>query len=67
MFPEEDKAMRQVRSPQPDMFKTLPPYELPSPKRTRAVELLKVLLAEVFMSAVQVGNGGNDNQELDNE
>jgi hypothetical protein len=65
MFPEEDKTMRQVRPSQPDMFKTLLPCELPSPKRTIAVELLTVLLAEVIMSAVQVGNG--DDQELNNE
>jgi hypothetical protein len=49
------------------MFKTLPPCELPPPQRTMAVELLKVLLAEVMMSAVQAGNGGMDDQELDNE
>jgi hypothetical protein len=67
MFPEEDRAMRQVRPSQPDMFKTLPPCELPPPQRTMAVELLKVLLAEVMMSAVQAGNGGMDDQELDNE
>jgi hypothetical protein len=59
--------MRRVRPSQPDMFKTLPPYELPLSQRTIAVELLKVLLAEVMMSAAQVGNGGMDDQELDNE
>jgi hypothetical protein len=47
------------------MFKT--PCELPSPQRTMAVELLKVLLAEVMMSAVQVRNEGTGDQELDNE
>jgi hypothetical protein len=67
MFPEEDKAMRQVSPSQPDMFKTLPPCELPSPKRTLAVELLTALLAEVVVSAVQGGNGGMDDQELNNE
>ena len=62
--------MRRVRPSQPDLFKTLPTYELPSPQRTTAVELLKVLLAEVMMSAVQVGrvrNDGMDDQELGNE
>jgi hypothetical protein len=59
--------MRRVRPSQPDLFKTLPPYELPSPQRTIAVELLKVLLAEVMMSAAQVGNDSMDDQELDNE
>ena len=59
--------MRRVRPSQPDLFKTPPMYELPSPQRTIAVELLKVLLAEVMMSAAQVGNDGMDDQELDNE
>ena len=58
--------MRRVRPAQPDLFKT-PPQELPSPQRTIAVELLKVLLAEVMMSAAQVENDGMDDQELDNE
>jgi hypothetical protein len=31
------------------------------------VELLKVLLAEVIISAAQLGNDGMDDQELDNE
>ena len=35
-------------------------YKLPSTQRTIAVELLKALLAEVMMSAVQVGRAGND-------
>jgi hypothetical protein len=59
--------MRRVRPSQPDLFKTPPPYELPSPQRTIAVELLKVLLAEVIISAAQLGNDGMDDQELDNE
>ena len=62
--------MRRVRPSQPDLFKTLPAYELPSPHRTIAVELLKVLLAEVTMSAAQVGQVGNDGmdgQELGDE
>ena len=59
--------MRRVRRSQPDLFKTLPAYELPSPQRTMAVELLKVLLAEVMTSAAQVGNDGMDDQELGNE
>ena len=61
--------MRRVRPSQADLFKT-PPQELPSPQRTIAVELLKVLLAEVMMSAAQVGrvgNDGKDGQELGNE
>jgi hypothetical protein len=60
------KVKEMPKASQPDMFKTLPPCELP-PQRTMAVELLKVLLAEVMMSAVQAGNGGMDDQELDNE
>ena len=59
--------MRRVRPSQPDLFKTPPPYELPSPQRTTAVELLKVLLEEVMMSTAQVGNDGMDDRELDNE
>ena len=59
--------MRRVRPSQPDLFKTVPAYELPSSQRTIAVELLKVLLAEVMMSAAQVGNDGMDDQELGNE
>ena len=59
--------MRQVRPSQPDMFTTPPPCELPSPKRTLAVELLTALLAEVVVSAVQGKNGGMDDQELNNE
>lgn len=59
--------MRRVRPSQPDLFKTPPPYELPSPQRTIAMELLKVLLAEVMMSTAQVGNDGMDDRELDNE
>ena len=59
--------MRRVSPSQPDLFKTPPPYELPSPQRTIAVELLKVLLAEVIISAAQLGNDGMDDQELDNE
>jgi hypothetical protein len=48
----------------------VPAYELPSSQRTIAVELLKVLLAEVMMSVARVGQAGNDSmddQELDNE
>jgi hypothetical protein len=62
--------MRRVRPFQPDLFKTPPPYELPSSQRTIAVELLKVLLAEVMMSVARVGQAGNDgmdDRELGNE
>jgi hypothetical protein len=59
--------MRRVRPSQPDLFKTPTPHELRSPERTIAVELLKVLLAEVMMSTAQVGNDGMDDRELDNE
>jgi len=62
--------MRRLRPSQPDLFNTLPTYQLPSPQRATAVELLKVLLAEVMMSAAQVGRAGNDgmdDQELGNE
>ena len=59
--------MRRVRPSQPDLFKILPAYELPSAQRTIAVELLKVLLEEVMMSTAQVGNDGMDDRELNNE
>ena len=62
--------MRRVRPSQPDLFKTVPAYELPSSQRTIAVELLKVLLAEMVISAPQarqVGNGAMDDRELGNE
>jgi hypothetical protein len=61
--------MRRVRPSQPDLFKT-PPHQLPSPQRTTAVELLKVLLAEMVISvpqAKQVGNDAMDDRELGNE
>jgi len=62
--------MRRVRPSQPDLFKTVPAYDLPSSQRTIAVELLKVLLAEVMMSVARVGQAGNDGMddwELGNE
>jgi hypothetical protein len=62
--------MRRARPSQPDLFKTLPAYQLPSSQRTIAVELLKVLLAEVMISVAQVGRVGNDgmdDRELGNE
>jgi hypothetical protein len=62
--------MRRARPSQPDLFKTLPAYQLPSSQRTIAVELLKVLLAEGMTSVArggQVGSGGMDNRELGNE
>jgi hypothetical protein len=62
--------MRRARPSQPDLFKTLPAYELPSSQRTTAVELLKALLAEVMISVAQAGRVGNDgmvDRELGNE
>ena len=62
--------MRRVRPSQPDLFKTVTAYELPSSQRTIAVELLKVLLVEMVISAPQarqVGNGAMDDRELGNE
>jgi len=61
--------MRRLKSLQPDLFKTSPLYELPSPKRRMAVELLKMLLAEVMMkpTAAPSANNGRDNQEFENE
>jgi hypothetical protein len=62
--------MRRARPSQPDLFKTLPAYELQSSQRTTAVELLKALLAEVMISVAQAGRVGNDgmvDRELGNE
>ena len=63
--------MRRARPSQPDLFKTPPAQELPSSQRTIAVQLLKVLLAEVMISVVaqvgRVGNDGMDDRELGNE
>jgi len=55
--------MRRWTPPQPDLFKARPPHELPPPQRTIAVELLKVLLADV-MSADAAGSDGTDDQEV---
>ena len=62
--------MRRARPSQPDLFKTLPACELPSSRRSTAVELLKVLLAEVMTSVARVGRVGHDgmdDRELGNE
>ena len=62
--------MRRARPSQLDLFKTLATHELPPSQRTIAVELLKVLLAEVMKSVAQVGRVGNDgmdDRELGNE
>jgi hypothetical protein len=62
--------MRRARPSQPDLFKTLPAYQLPSSQRTIAVQLLKALLAEGMKSVAQVGRIGNDgvdDRELGNE
>jgi hypothetical protein len=61
--------MRPWKLSKPDLFKK--PYELPSPQRTIAVELLKALLIEAMSttkiatapSAVAAGNNGADHGE----
>jgi hypothetical protein len=58
--------MRQWRPPQPDLFMTPPPFDLPPPQRTTAVKLLKVLLAEVI-SYPAAASEGMHNQGADNE
>ena len=61
--------MKRLRSSQPDLFKTSPPYEIPSAQRRMAVELLKTLLAEVIMPSTDAPNPNEsrDNQELGDE
>jgi hypothetical protein len=64
--PEEDRAMTQWRPPQPDLFMTPPPYDLPPPQRATVVKLLKVLLTEVISdaaSASEMHNHGADNEQ----
>ena len=52
--------MKRLRSPQPDLFKASPPYELPPQQRRLAVDLLKVLLAEVMMMSAAAPNANDD-------
>ena len=61
--------MKRMRSSQPDLFTTSPPYELPSAQRRMAMDLLKTLLAEVIMMPADApsANNNRDNQELGNE
>jgi hypothetical protein len=61
--------MKRLRSSQPDLFKTSPPQELPSQQRRMAVELLKMLLAEVMMISTAAPNTSDDrdNGELGDE
>jgi hypothetical protein len=58
--------MRRWRPPQPDLFMTPAPHDLPPPQRTTAVKLLKVLLAEVISEAAPARERMH-NQEADNE
>lgn len=43
--------MRRWRPPQPDLFMTPPPYDLPPLQRTTVMKLLKMLLAEAISDA----------------
>ena len=60
--------MKRLRTSQPDLFKTSP-YELPSPQRRTAVEMLKILLVEVMMMSTAASNTSDDrcNRELGDE
>ena len=58
--------MRRWRPPQPDLFMTPPPYDLPPPQRATVVKLLKVLLAEVMSDAASA-NDIMDNQGADDD
>ena len=58
--------MRRWRPPQPDLFMTPPPYDLPPTQRATVVTLLKVLLAEVISDAAP-GSERMHNQGADNE
>jgi len=57
--------MKRLRTSQPDLFKTSP-YELPSPQRRTAVEMLKMLLVEVSTVPIAASNTSDDrdNREL---
>jgi hypothetical protein len=67
-LPEENSAMKRLRTSQPDLFKTST-YELPSTQRRAAVEILKMLLVEVMMMPVAASNTSDngDNRELGND
>jgi hypothetical protein len=58
--------MRRWRPPQPDLFMTPQPYDLPPTQRTTVVKLLKVLLAEVTSNAASA-NDRMDNQGADDD
>ena len=51
--------MKRLRTSQPDLFKSLP-YELPSPQRRTAVEMLKILLVEAIMMSRVASNTSDD-------
>ena len=58
--------MRRWTLPQPDLFITPPPYDLPPLQRATVVTLLKLLLAEVISDAAP-GSERMHNQGADNE
>ena len=60
--------MKRLRTSQPDLFKTSP-YELPSPQRRTAVEMLKILLVEVITMSTAASKTSDDRytRELGNE
>ena len=60
--------MERLRTSQPDLFKTSP-YEVPSPQRRTAVEMLKMLLVEVSTVPIAASNTSDDrcNRELGDE
>ena len=58
--------MRQWTPPQPDLFMTPLPYDLPPSQRTTAVKLLKVLLAEAISDTASA-NDRMDNQGADDD
>ena len=58
--------MRRWRPPQPDLFITPQPDDLPPPQRTIAVKLLRVLLEEAISGAAP-GSERMHNQGADNE
>lgn len=57
--------MKRLRTSKPDLFKTSR-YELPSPQRRTAVDMLKMLLVEVMMMPIAASNtsDGRANREL---
>ena len=56
--------MKRLRTSKPDLFKTSR-YELPSPQRRTAVEMLKMLLVEVMKTPIAASNTNDERDNLE--